>query len=106
MIYELRTYTVFPDKMQELLNLWETIGKPVIDRHMECVLVTTSESGALNQIVHLQRWDIYQSRDESRKNFYQDPDAQAYVKQVKPMYQRQESVILSPTAFSPNITKE
>ena len=60
MIYELRTYTVFPDKMQKLLNLWETIGKPVIDRHMECVLVTTSESGALNQIIHLYQYLKYQ----------------------------------------------
>ena len=103
MIYELRTYTVRPEKMPVLLDLWRQVGRPLIDRHLKCLGVWTTESGELNRVVHLYVWDSYSSREELRRRFYEDSEAQAYVAQVKPLYQRQESVMLFPTDFSPRI---
>ena len=102
MIYELRTYTVVPDKLPRLLDLWEHVGKPLIDRYMTCLGIWTTESGTLNQVLHLYRWENHEERDRARREFYAQPAAKDYIASVKPLYLKQVSIILAPTSFSPN----
>jgi hypothetical protein len=101
MIYELRIYTVYPEKLPDLMHLWEHEGKPLIDKHMRCLGIWTTDSGLLNRVVHLYLWESHEQRDRARKAFYSQPEAKAYVNKVKPLYQAQESVIMSPAVFAP-----
>jgi len=99
-IYELRIYTIKPDGLPKLLKLWENKGKPLIDKYMKCIGIWNSESGVLNKVFHLYFWENYETRELARKDFYNDINAKEYIKKVKPLYQKQESYILSPVDFS------
>jgi hypothetical protein len=101
MIYELRTYTVKPESLPQLMALWGSEGAPLIEEHLPCVGVWTSESGVLNKVYHLYAWESYEARESARKRFYENKAAQQYVAKVKPLYVQQESNIMSPTKFSP-----
>ena len=36
-IYELRIYTIIPELYPKLIKLWELEGKPIIQKHMNCI---------------------------------------------------------------------
>lgn len=106
MIYKLRIYTVKPDCLDELLHLWENEGKPIIDKYMDCIGIWVTESGTLNQVVHLYAWENYEHREQARMKFYAQPESKVYVAKVKKLYQSQESRIMKPASFSPRTVKE
>lgn len=93
-IYELRVYTIVPNKLPDLIELWTKEGRPIIDKYMNCLCVWQSESGNINEIYHLYIWKGMQERDKARLEFYNDKKAKSYIKKVKPMYQIQKSFIL------------
>lgn len=106
MIYELRTYMVKPDKMDELLLLWEREGKPIIDKYMKVLGIWTTDIGPLNQVVHLYAWDDLTQRERARKAFYALPESKVYVAKVKKLYDHQECKVMTAVHFSPPLFKE
>ncbi len=94
-LYELRIYTVVPHLFPDLLHLWENDGKILTRRYMKCIGVWNSETGHLNKIFHLYEWEGFSERESARQKFYNDEEAQDYVKKVKKLYQTQESYFLS-----------
>ena len=105
-IYELRIYTLKPELYTNLIGLWENEGKPIIEKHMNCIGIWSSESGDLNKIFHLYYWKNYEEREIARHDFYNDINAKEYVKKVKPCYQKQESYILKSLKFFEALNKE
>ena len=99
-IYELRIYTVKPNSLSTLLKLWENEGYVIIEKYMKCIGIWNSESGVLNKVFHMYFWKNYESRELARKNFYADENAKEYIKKVKPLYQMQETYLLSSADFS------
>ena len=57
-IYELRTYQVTVGKMAEVVSLYKNEGWPALAKHPpKLVGYFTGDVGALNQLVHLWKFD-------------------------------------------------
>lgn len=101
MIVEQRTYTTLPGNVPIFLELVEKEGLPIQRPHLgEPLGYFTSESGVLNQIVHL--WGFADAGDRQRRRASLAVDAAwiAFVPKVLPLLNSMESRLLVPTAFS------
>ena len=67
MIYELRTYTFHPGKINQYLEVAKNVGRPVRgqDYGINCGY-WTSEFGSLNQIWHLWQYESMEERARLR----------------------------------------
>ena len=101
MILEMRTYQVQPGRAPEFLRVYEQDGLPIITRYARLVGCWNKESGTLNAIVFLWAYDDYGHRQAQRAKLASDPEWQSFVPTILPYLVCQESVFLSPTAFSP-----
>ena len=100
MIYELRTYTLYPGKVGEYL---ETIGEglPVREKYSKLGGFWYTEIGELNQVVHIWPFDDMAHRSKVRQALAEDPEWLELVKKLIPMVMRMENKILNPAPFSP-----
>lgn len=100
MIVEQRTYTTHPGKWRDYLALYQAEGLPVQLRILgRMVGYYTTESGPLNQIVHMWAYSDLNERAERRARLAADPQWQAYVAKMLPLLQSQEAKFLTPTPF-------
>ena len=73
MIYELRTYTLFPGKQGEYLKLNEEVGRPIRgDKYGKLEGSWTTEFGLLNQYVHLWAYPSLDERERLRGDALRD----------------------------------
>jgi NIPSNAP len=101
MIYEERNYTIHIGRMQDLLDLHESIGLPIQRRHLgEPVAYFTSETGRLNQLVHIWAYRDLEDRATRRAALYADSEWVEYLPRVLPFIKDMENRILKPTRFS------
>lgn len=103
MLVEQRTYTTHPGQWRNYLALYEAEGLAVQQRILgRMVGYYTTESGPLNQIVHLWAYTDWNERAQLRARLMADSQWQAYVAKMLPMLQNQESKFLTPPhSFSP-----
>ncbi|MFC2969240.1 NIPSNAP family protein [Acidimangrovimonas pyrenivorans] len=101
MIFEKRTYRVSAGKAAEFLKLYEAEGLGIITKYARLVGCWTTESGPLNSIVFLWGYDSFAHRCEQRAKLGADADWQGFVPKILPYLEYQESVFLTPAAFSP-----
>ena len=106
MIYELRTYTLFPGKQGEYLKLNEEVGRPIRgDKYGKLEGSWTTEFGLLNQYVHLWSYASLDERERLRGELSRNEDwGKGYVPKIRPLIAAQENKILSPQLpFKPPI---
>jgi hypothetical protein len=102
MIVDHRTYTLRPGHLQDFIEKFAARGLPLYTRYCGTLIgYFTSESGELNQVVHLWGYSDVADRDARRAALAQDPGWQAFLDVVLPLIVSQESRILRPTTFSP-----
>ena len=102
MVYELRTYTLYPGKMAEFLRLAETEGFPLLSRYLKPIGWWTTEIGPLNEVVILWAFDDLGQRDRAWAAARADDRlTNGYFPKVRALMVKQESKILTPTSFSP-----
>ena len=101
MIVEMRTYQVQAGKAGEFLKVYEQNGLHLITRYARLIGCWNKESGTLNSIVFLWGYDDYGHRQTQRAKLAADVQWQAFVQTILPYLVHQESVFLSPAAFSP-----
>lgn len=83
MIVDERTYTIAPGLLAEYLGNHMTTALPIMRRHLgEPMAYFTTETGDLNQFVHLWRYDDFADRERRRAALYADPAWLAYRKAV------------------------
>lgn len=100
MLVEQRTYTTHPGKWRAYLALYEAEGLEIQKRILgRLVGYYSSDSGTLNQIVHLWAYEDMNERAERRAQLMADPAFLAYVARMMPLLQSQESRILIPAPF-------
>jgi hypothetical protein len=97
----MRTYTLKPGRVPEFLDWFEKHGKPVADKHLNLVGFWYTESGELNQVVHIWAFEDLNQRTQQRQKFLSDPSLAADIAKIREMYVHQESKFLMPAAFSP-----
>ena len=102
MIVDLRTYTLYPGKTAEYLALYEAEGLAIQKRILGNLIgYFTTETGHLNQIVHMWGYRDVADRDARRAVLFQDLGFLTLASKVYPLIQRQENQILKGTSFSP-----
>jgi hypothetical protein len=79
MIIDERTYTIVPGKLQAYLDAHLREALPIMRRHLgEPYGYFVTETGTLNQFVHLWRYDSMADRERRRAALYADPEWLAY----------------------------
>ena len=102
MIVEERNYTLAAAHLRTFLLAYDTEGLALQTRHLGRLIgYFTTETGVLNQVVHLWAYDDYEDRRARRAALWTDPDWTAYADRVLPWIERMETRLLVPTAFSP-----
>lgn len=101
MIFEKRTYTLKPTTVPQYLKRWEKECLPIISKYGELIGCWQTESGKLNAVVFIWAYDNLSHRDEQRKKLKADAEWKQASSWVGDYLVEQESVFLTPTAFSP-----
>lgn len=102
MIVEMRTYTLKVGETARYLRLYEAEGLAVQTRILGRLFgYFTSETGDVNQLIHMWAYEDLAERQKRRAALFADPDWLAYIPKVTALIERQESKILNPTRFSP-----
>ena len=92
MIYELRTYTFHPGKINQYLEVAKNVGRPVRgqDYGINCGY-WTSEFGSLNQIWHLWQYESMEERARLRDALSKNERwTKEYGPAIRPLIQRQD----------------
>ena len=98
MIYELRTYTLYPGKQGEYLKLNAEVGRKIRgDDYGRLAGSWTTEFGTLNQYVHLWEYPSLDERERLRAALQKnDAWIKEYVPKIRVLLLAQENKILSP----------
>lgn len=104
MIYEERTYTLKVGAVPRMFALYQEKGLEVQKRILgNLVGYFMTETGTLNQIVHIWAYDGMDDRAKRRAALYQDPKWLEFVGAVgkEGLILKMENRILTPAPFSP-----
>jgi hypothetical protein len=103
-IYELRTYTVTVGKMNDVVELYKTLGWPALSKHPKKLCsYFTGDIGALNQIIHLWKFDDEADRRAFWNGVFTDPEFMNFAKQLRPLLQHQENKLMLGAPWGPQI---
>ena len=101
-IFELRTYTVIVGNMAAVVALYKTQGWPALAKHpQKLVGYFTGDVGALNQLVHLWKFDDDADRRAFWAGVFGDTDFMAFAKQLRPLLASQENKLLLVAPWGP-----
>jgi hypothetical protein len=101
-IYELRTYDVIVGKMAEVVELYRTEGYPAIERHPKRLVgYFTGDIGALNQLVHLWKFDDDADRRAFWSALFADEAFMAFARKLRPLLRGQENKLLMGAPWGP-----
>lgn len=101
-IYELRTYTLYVGKMGEAQKLYQEKGWPALEKHGDkLVAYFIGDIGAMNQIVHLWRFDDDADRRQHWDGVFADADFMGFAKEFRPLLLSQENKLLTDAPWGP-----
>ena len=101
-IFELRTYHLRVGAAQEYVRQFELKGLPVISQYCTLVGYWIAETGLLNKVVHLWRYESFEQRQMLRHNLANDPAwRDGYIPSAAPLIVSQENTIMMAPPFSP-----
>lgn len=102
-IYELRTYTFQVGKLAEAVELYRSEGWAALQKHpARLVGYFTGDVGALNQLVHLWKFDDDLDRRKFWGGVYADQGFVAFAKQLRPLILTQENKLLTAAPWGPS----
>ena len=104
MLYELRKYTLKVGTMGTVLELYGNKGYPAFTAAEKARLVGyfTSDTGTLNQIVHLWRFKDDAERREHWASVFSNAAFMDFAKDLRPNILNQENQILNEAPWGPN----
>ncbi len=103
-IFELRTYTVTVGKMADVVGLYTSEGWPALAKHPpKLVGYFTGDIGALNQLVHLWKFDDDADRRAFWAGVFADEAFMAFAKQLRPLLAAQENKLLLAAPWGPGV---
>jgi len=102
-IYELRTYHVTVGKMAEVVKLYATEGWPALEKHPQRLVgYFTGDVGALNQLVHLWKFEDDADRRAFWAGVMADNDFLAFVAKLRPLLQSQNNQLMMAAPWGPH----
>ena len=102
-IFELRTYTVIVGKMAEVVELYKTQGWPALAKHPDRLVgYFTGDIGALNQLVHLWKFEDDADRRAFWAGVFADAEFMAFATTLRPLLALQENKLLLAAPWGPS----
>lgn len=102
MIVEQRTYRFKPGGVPKFMALYQAGPLEIQKRVLGNLLgYFVTELGPLNETVHLWGYDSLDARTQRRAALMADPAWRAFLTEILPLLDAQETKILLPTGFSP-----
>lgn len=102
MIIEQRTYRFKTGKVPAFMAIYEKKALAIQKRILGNLIgYFVTEIGPLNETVHLWGYESLDDRAARRAALMADEDWRAFLAEIVPLLESQESKILLPTAFSP-----
>ena len=101
-IYELRTYTLNVGKIADAVKLYTEIGWPALKPYQDHLIGYFTGDGALNQIVHLWKFDDDADRRQFWAKIYADDNFMAFAAKFRPLLQTQENKLLLAAPWGPH----
>lgn len=103
-IYELRTYTVTVGKLAEVVSLYKNEGWPALAKHPPRLQgYFTGDVGALNQLIHLWKFEDDADRRAFWAGVFADADFMAFAAKLRPLLQRQENKLMLAAPWGPQL---
>ena len=99
-IYELRWYRAHVGKAAEWLEMFKAV-LPTRDKYTRRVGLWQTESGQLNEVVHMWVYKDLNDRAASRAKMAGDPAWQAFIAKSPALLQQMQSIVLIPVPHSP-----
>lgn len=101
MIADVRTYTLFPRKLPQYLDLFEKHALPVMRAHgMQLDRYLVAKIGPLNQVVHIWNYDSLADLEAKRNARDADPKWAEYLALTDSLVLSQENKIMEDASFS------
>lgn len=102
-LYELRTYTVIVGKMSEVVAIYGSEGWAALEKHpKKLVGYFTGDVGALNQLIHIWKFDDDADRRAFWAGIYADPAFMAFAAKLRPMILSQENKLMMAAPWGPH----
>lgn len=101
-IYELRTYAVIVGKMSEVVAHYKNEGWPALAKHpQKLVGYFTGDVGAMNELVHLWKFDDDADRRAFWAGVFADPDFMAFAAKIRPLMREQNNKLMLSAPWGP-----
>jgi NIPSNAP len=101
-IYELRTYTAVVGKMSEVVELYKTRGWPALSKHpARCIGYFTGDVGALNQLIHVWKFNDDADRRAFWAGVYADEHFMEFAKSMRPNLLAQDNKLMLNAPWGP-----
>ncbi len=101
-LYELRTYTLYVGKLNEAIEHYKTLGWKVFRKHEDLLVgYFLGDAGAMNQIIHVWRFEDDAARRAFWKELYADPDFAAFAEKFRPLVLTQENKLMFNAPWGP-----
>ena len=101
-IYELRTYDIIVGKMADVVALYKAEGYPAIHKHPARLIgYFTGDIGALNQLVHLWKFEDDADRRLFWKTLFADPEFMAFAAKLRPLIAHQNNKLMLSAPWGP-----
>lgn len=101
MIVDVRTYTLVPRKTPKFLEMFESHALPVMKRHgFNLMGFYVSQIGALNQVLHMWRYESLADLETKRAARDADPAWAEYLVLTEGLVMLQENKIMRPMPYS------
>lgn len=105
-IYELRTYSLYVGKMGEAVKLYTELGFPALQNggfDKNLVGYFQADTGQINQLVHLWKFDDDAARRAHWASLYANKDfIESFAVKFRPLVMTQEVKLLSAAPWGPH----
>ena len=104
MLLDVRTYTCRPGTIKKHLALYEAKGKGPQTRHLgQPFAYLTTETGNVNQYIHIWAYENAADRETRRAAMWADPEWLAYTTESAALgaLEQQENRLMTPVSFFP-----
>ena len=105
-LYELRTYTLHVGKMAEGVKLYQEFGFPALEKgghDAKLVGYFQADTGMINQLVHLWKFDDDADRRKHWAAVYANKDfLEGFASKMRPLIMSQEVKLLTAAPWGPH----
>jgi hypothetical protein len=101
-IYELRTYSVIVGKMPEVISHYKNEAWPALAKHpQKLVGYFTGDVGAINELIHVWKFDDDADRRAFWAGVFADPEFMAAVAKIRPLIAQQSNKLMLSAPWGP-----